>query len=173
MEDKDTKTRLTRRTLLAAAPFVAAAVGLRPESAVAAPAVGNRANAENSPPLSPFKFSLENSSSRWVGPGGNAREVNTGNFPISQSIAGVSMRLQPGGLRELHWHGIAAEWAYVIEGHIMTTIAPPDGTVEENEFGPGDIWYFPRGYGHALQGLGPGGCHFLLGFNTANSHGCG
>ncbi len=78
------------------------------------------------------------------------------------------MRLQPGGLRELHWHGIAAEWAYVIDGHIMTTIVSPDGTVQENEFGPGDTWFFPRGFGHALQGLGPGECHFLLGFDNGN-----
>jgi oxalate decarboxylase len=76
------------------------------------------------------------------------------------------MRLQPGGLRELHWHAVAAEWAYVIEGHVMTTVVSPDGTVEKNEFGPGDTWYFPRGYGHALQGLGPGQCHFLLGFDN-------
>jgi oxalate decarboxylase len=168
MEDKDTRTRLTRRTLLAAAPFVAAAVGLQPGGAVAAPEVGKAPNPEKFPPLSPFKFSLENSNSRWVGAGGNAREVNTSNFPISQSIAGVSMRLQPGGLRELHWHGIAAEWAYVIEGHVMTTVVSPDGTVEKNEFGPGDTWYFPRGYGHALQGLGPRECHFLLGFDNGD-----
>src|SRR2546430_1210192 len=50
----------------------------------------------------------------------------------------------------------------------MTTVVSPDGTVEENEFGPGDTWYFPRGYGHALQGLGPGECHFLLGFDNGD-----
>ena len=50
----------------------------------------------------------------------------------------------------------------------MTTVVSPDGTVEENEFGPGDTWYFPRGHGHALQGLGPGECHFLLGFDNGD-----
>jgi len=137
---EDTGPRMTRRTLLAAAPLAAA----------------------------PFKSSLENSNSRWDGPGGTAREVNTSNFAISKSIAGVSMRLQPGALRELHWHGIAAEWAYIITGHVMTTVVSPDGTVEKNEFGPGDTWFFPRGYGHALQGLGPGECHFLLGFDNGD-----
>jgi len=164
----DTGIRMTRRSLLAAAPFVAAAVGLGAERAVAAEAPVKASNADKFPALSPFKFSLENSNSRWEGAGGTAREVNTSNFPISRSIAGVSMRLQPGGLRELHWHGIAAEWAYVIEGHVMTTIVSPDGTVEKNEFGPGDTWFFPRGYGHALQGLGPGECHFLLGFDNGD-----
>jgi oxalate decarboxylase len=164
----DTGIRMTRRSLLAAAPFVAAAVGLGAERAVAAEVPVKAANADKFPALSPFKFSLENTNSRWEGAGGTAMEVNTSNFPISRSIAGVSMRLQPGGLRELHWHGIAAEWAYVIEGHVMTTVVSPDGTVEKNEFGPGDTWFFPRGYGHALQGLGPGECHFLLGFDNGD-----
>jgi oxalate decarboxylase len=168
VRDQDTGISMTRRTLLGAAPFVVAAAGLGAERAGAAEAPLKAANADKFPPLSPFKFSLENSSSRWDGPGGTAREVNTSNFPISKSIAGVSMRLQPGGLRELHWHGIAAEWAYIIEGHVMTTVVSPDGTVEKNEFGPGDTWFFPRGYGHALQGLGPGQCHFLLGFDNGD-----
>ncbi|MBV9453083.1 MAG: hypothetical protein JOZ19_02990 [Rubrobacter sp.] len=34
-------------------------------------------------------------------------------FPVSTGIAGVSMRLKPDGLRELHWHANAAERAYV------------------------------------------------------------
>jgi oxalate decarboxylase len=165
-----TGMRVTRRTLLAAAPLVAAAVGLGPTRAVAAAAAApvKPANTDKFPPLSPFKFSLEKSTSGWKGAGGTAKEVNTSNFPISKSIAGVSMRLQPGGLRELHWHAVAAEWAYIIEGHIMTTVIAPDGTVEKNEFGPGDTWYFPRGHGHALQGLGPGECHFLLGFDNGD-----
>jgi oxalate decarboxylase len=34
--------------------------------------------------------------------------------PPSQGIAGASMRLQPGCLRELHWHATAAELGYVV-----------------------------------------------------------
>jgi oxalate decarboxylase len=164
----DTGIRMTRRSLLASASFVAAAAGLAPEPTRAAEVPVKPSKADKFPALSPFKFSLESSKSGWAGAGGTAKEVNTSNFPISRSIAGVSMRLQPGGLRELHWHAVAAEWAYVIEGHVMTTVVSPDGTVEENEFGPGDTWYFPRGHGHALQGLGPGECHFLLGFDNGD-----
>ena len=65
------------------------------------------------------------------------------------------MRLKPGGLRELHWHANAAEWAFVIKGRVRTTVIGPDGVSETNDFDPGDVWYFPRGHGHALQGLGP------------------
>src|SRR5439155_20115452 len=47
--------------------------------------------------------------------GGFARETTTRELPISTEIAGVNMRLKPGGIRELHWHR-ESEWAYVIKG---------------------------------------------------------
>ncbi len=87
-------------------------------------------------------------------------------MPISKGLAGVSMRLEPGGLRELHWHATAAEWAFVVEGRVRTTVIDPAGNSETNDFGPGDIWYFPRGYGHAIQGMGPGTAHFILIFDN-------
>ncbi len=76
------------------------------------------------------------------------------------------MTLTPGGLRELHWHANAAEWAYVIEGNARTSIVDPQGRIEIVDFGPGDIWYFPRGHAHSIQGLGPSGTKFLLVFDN-------
>ena len=34
------------------------------------------------------------------------------------------------------------------------------------DFSPGDVWYFPRGHGHSIQGLGPGTCTFVLVFDN-------
>jgi len=61
--------------------------------------------------LEPFKYDIE-SEKGWVGPGGSAKEATVKQLPVSQSIAGVSMKLDPGAIRELHWHALAAEWAY-------------------------------------------------------------
>jgi oxalate decarboxylase len=114
-----------------------------------------------------FKFNIENQKG-WVGEGGSAKEATAAEFPVSQSIAGVSMRLQPGAIRELHWHALAAEWAYVLEGRCRTTVIAPNGQAEVDDFQVGDTWYFPRGHGHAIQALGPGECHFLLGFDNGH-----
>ncbi|HEX3368250.1 MAG TPA: cupin domain-containing protein [Candidatus Cybelea sp.] len=111
-----------------------------------------------------FKFDLENAKG-WSGAAGSARQHTVDEFPISQSFAAVSMRLEPGALRELHWHAIAAEWAYVISGRCRVTVIAPSGDGEISDFGPGDVWYFPKGHGHSIQGLGPGECHFLLIFD--------
>ncbi|MEX2115186.1 MAG: cupin domain-containing protein [Pirellulales bacterium] len=112
-----------------------------------------------------FRFALEQQPAK-TGHGGSAREASADHFPVSKGIAGVSMRLAPGSMRELHWHANAAEWAYVESGHCRITIYGPDGAKDVADFGPGDVWYFPRGHGHSIQGLGPGDCHFVLIFDN-------
>lgn len=114
-----------------------------------------------------FKYELEKKAPR-LAPGGITRGASVIDFPASIGIAGVSMRLQPGAMRELHWHANAAEWGYVIEGSLRTTIIHPDGITYNDNFGPGDVWYFPKGYGHAIQANGTGECHFILIFDNGN-----
>lgn len=77
------------------------------------------------------------------------------------------MTLEPGGVRELHWHAIAAEWAFMLEGHARITILDPEGECEVADFGPGDVWYFPKGYGHSIQALADG-AHFILAFDNGH-----
>ena len=98
--------------------------------------------------------------------GGTAKEATVAEFPVSDKLAGVYMTLEPGAVRELHWHADAAEWAYVIDGRVRVTIIDPQGQCEIVDFGPGDVWYFPRGHGHSIQGLGPGICTFVLVFDN-------
>jgi oxalate decarboxylase len=115
--------------------------------------------------LPTFKFELEKSQGKVIG-GSVGREATVKQLPISKGIAGVSMILEPGAMRELHWHATAAEWAFVIDGRVRTTVIEPTGCAETNDFEPGDIWYFPRGHGHVLQCLGDKPTHFILIFDN-------
>lgn len=115
--------------------------------------------------LPAFTFALEKSRGR-ARDGSYGKEATVEQLPISKGIAGVSMRLEPGVMRELHWHATAAEWAYVISGRVRTTVVDPQGRTGIDDFGPGDIWYFPRGHGHMLQCLGNEPCHFILVFDN-------
>ena len=115
--------------------------------------------------LPTFKFELEKSSGKVSG-GSVGREATVEQLPISKGIAGVSMILEPGVMRELHWHATAAEWAFVIDGRVRTTVIDPQGYAETNDFEPGDIWYFPRGHGHVLACLGDKPTHFILIFDN-------
>jgi oxalate decarboxylase len=115
--------------------------------------------------LPTFKFALEKSKAKVVGMN-SASEATVEQLPISKGIAGVTMRLAPGGMRELHWHATAAEWAFVNEGRVRTTVIQPNGESETNDFEPGDVWYFPRGHAHMLECLGNKPCHFILIFDN-------
>jgi oxalate decarboxylase len=116
-------------------------------------------------PLPAYRFALERQSPREE-VGGTAREASAAEFPASLGIAGVSMRLRPGGLRELHWHANAAEWGYVVEGRCRTTLIHPDSSWGAEGHETGDTWYSPRGYGHMIQTLGEEECHFILAFDN-------
>ncbi len=115
--------------------------------------------------LPTFKFELEKSQGRVIH-GSFGKEATVEQLPISKGIAGVSMKLEPGAMRELHWHATAAEWAFVIEGRTRTTVIDPQGNAETNDFEPGDVWYFPRGHGHQLECLGNKPTHFILIFDN-------
>jgi oxalate decarboxylase len=101
---------------------------------------------------------------RRVQDGGWSRQVNVHDFPISKDIAGVNMRLTAGGIRELHWHK-ANEWSLMLNGNCRLTALNIDGSTYVNDVTAGDLWYFPTGVPHSLQGLGPDGCEFLLVFD--------
>jgi oxalate decarboxylase len=115
--------------------------------------------------LPTFKFALERSAAKVEG-GSTAREATVNQLPISKGIAGVSMQLEPGAMRELHWHATAAEWAFVDRGRVRTTVIGPGGQAQTNDFDTGDVWYFPRGHGHMLECLGNEPCHFVLIFDN-------
>ena len=99
--------------------------------------------------------------------GGWTRQVTVRELGISKNIAGVNMRLNAGGVRELHWHK-AAEWSYMLSGTARITAIDADGRNFVDDVGVGDLWYFPPGIPHSIQGLNPDGCEFLLVFDDGD-----
>lgn len=113
--------------------------------------------------ITPTWYSFDLTHKR-VQEGGWTNEVTEKVLPSSKDLAGVRMRLTAGSFRELHWHE-ADEWAFMLYGNARVTVLNPDGTVFIGDVGKGDLWYFPAGYPHSLQGLGPDGTEFLLVFD--------
>ena len=116
--------------------------------------------------VAPFKYSFAEAHKR-IESGGWTRQVTMRELPVSKTMAGVEMRLVAGGVRELHWH-VSAEWAYMIYGSARITAVDAGGRGFVNDVGPGDLWLFPGGVPHSIQGLGPDGCKFLLVFNQGD-----
>jgi len=99
--------------------------------------------------------------------GGWSREVTVRELAVAKSIAGVDMRLTAGGVRELHWH-TAAEWAFMLYGNARITGLDAEGKSFVSDVTEGDLWYFPTGIPHSIQGLNPDGAEFLLVFDDGN-----
>lgn len=98
--------------------------------------------------------------------GGWSREITVRDLPIATTLAGVNMSLRPGGVRELHWHQ-QAEWAFMIWGCARITSIDWHGRNFIADVAQGDLWYFPAGLPHSIQGL-EGGCEFLLVFDDGS-----
>lgn len=112
-----------------------------------------------------LKFSFSDTSMK-LNHGGWSREITARELPIATTLAGVNMYLTPGGVRELHWHQ-QAEWAYIILGSARITSVDQNGRNFIGDVGAGDLWYFPPGLPHSIQGLASG-CEFLLVFDDGN-----
>lgn len=95
--------------------------------------------------------------------GGWSREVTQRELQSATEMAGVNMRLDTGGVRELHWHK-QPEWSIMLAGNARITAVDNDGKNFIADVQTGDLWYFPSGIPHSIQGLGPDGCEFLLAF---------
>ncbi len=123
----------------------------------------------NTPPptdsgdVGPIWYSFDLTHKR-IQEGGWTHQVTQRELPSSKDIAGVNMRLTAGSFRELHWH-TADEWAIMLDGSARITLLNPDGTIFIDDAAKGDLWYFPAGHPHSIQGLAPNGCEFLLVFN--------
>jgi oxalate decarboxylase len=112
-----------------------------------------------------LKYSFSAAHNRLL-PGGWAREVTVRELPIATELAGVNMRLKPGGVREMHWHK-EAEWAYMLAGRARITAVDQEGRNFIEDVAEGDIWNFPAGIPHSIQGLEEG-CEFLLVFDNGD-----
>jgi oxalate decarboxylase len=111
-----------------------------------------------------YPFSFAN---KRVYEGGWSREVTVRELPVSKSLAGVNMRLTAGGVRELHWH-TSAEWAIMLYGTARITAIDADGKSFVADVKKNDLWFFPSGVPHSIQGLNPDGCEFMLVFDDGD-----
>jgi oxalate decarboxylase len=112
-----------------------------------------------------LKFSFATARNRLLR-GGWAREVTVRELPVATTLAGVNMRLKPGGIREMHWHK-EAEWQYMLAGSARITVVDANGRNFIADVQAGDLWNFPAGLPHSIQGL-EGGCEFLLVFDNGS-----
>jgi oxalate decarboxylase len=99
-------------------------------------------------------------------PGGDARVVDSTNFPISTGIAAAMVTIKPGAMREMHWHPNASEWQYWIKGKGRMTVVTTGATARTVDFNANDVGYVPSMAGHCIENTGSEDLVFLEMFKS-------
>ena len=160
---------LNRRDLLAAAGAVAA-VGL--VSGVSAAAAA--ATASDAPTLTESDqsnaFDFATIAPQVVRSGGTVTEATGDNFPVlvGNDAASFLLVLEPGAVREPHWHPNAWEIDVPLSGRGRLGVANPDDTFSVQEIVPGQIGFIPQGYAHYIENIGSEELRWVVVFN--NTH---
>lgn len=86
--------------------------------------------------------------------GGEVRITDSRNFPISKTVAAAHAIIEPGAIREMHWHPNADEWSFFLRGRARITIFASEGTARTFDYLPGDVGIVPRNMGHFVENIG-------------------
>jgi oxalate decarboxylase len=92
---------------------------------------------------------------------GSVRIVDSNNFPASKMIAAGLVEVEPGGMRELHWHPNADELQYYIEGEGRMTVYASNTNAQTFDYQGGDVGYVPKSLPHYIENTGAAKLRYL------------
>lgn len=81
------------------------------------------------------------------------RITDSTNFPVSKTVAAAHLEIEPGALREMHWHPNADEWTYFKKGRARVTVFAAEGNARTFDYMAGDVGIMPRNNGHFIENL--------------------
>jgi oxalate decarboxylase len=99
--------------------------------------------------------------------GGTVRIADSSVFPVSKTIAAALVEIEPGAMRELHWHPNVDEWQYYIEGQARMGVFAAQGQARTFDYRAGDVGYVPFAMGHYVENTGNTPVRFLEMFRSS------
>jgi oxalate decarboxylase len=101
--------------------------------------------------------------------GGSFQQADEANFPIltGQEASIVLLTLQPGGIREPHWHPSAWEINIVTKGVAYWVLVDGNGNHESFEQKVGDVVFAPQGSFHFFENRGADDMKIVIVQNTS------
>ena len=101
-------------------------------------------------------------------PGGSIRILDHRNFPACTTVSVAMVEIEPGGLREIHWHTNQDEFQYYIQGDARMTVFMPGPKARTFNYHAGDVGYVPMGGFHYVQNVGKEKLVYLEFFNSSH-----
>ncbi len=99
---------------------------------------------------------------------GQVRILDSSGFPAATTITAALVEVEPGGMRELHWHPNADEWQYHLSGQARMTVFASGGAAQTFDYQAGDVGYIPRAMPHYVENTGTTTMRFLEMFRSPN-----
>ena len=96
--------------------------------------------------------------------GGKTTIIDVRNFPVT-NMAALIIELEPGAMREIHWHPNADEWQYYIEGEARMTVFDATSKARTFNYRAGDVGYVPKTLAHYIENIGTTKVRLLNVFN--------
>ena len=133
--------------------------GIVPSNTVAQDmeAIGGSVVASTNQYIFKLKSLAPTKASKW----GEARIVDSRNFPLATHISAGLVTIKPGGMCELHWHPNASEWQFWIAGKGRMTVFFPIDNARTVDFHANDVGYVPANAGHYIENTGETDVVFL------------
>ncbi|MBJ7534999.1 cupin domain-containing protein [Rhodomicrobium vannielii ATCC 17100] len=123
-----------------------------------------RAQLPDNPPKRPYTYHASNLEPDRF-PGGTIKTIDASIFPETTLSAHV-IELEPGGMREIHWHTDADEWTYYLSGQARVTVFDATAKARTFNYGAGDVGFVPRTMGHYVENIGNTPVRFVNVFNS-------
>ncbi|KAL1949429.1 hypothetical protein VTO73DRAFT_8310 [Trametes versicolor] len=113
----------------------------------------------------PFTFSLSQVKATQLS-GGTVKIVDSSTFTAATAISASEITVEPGAMRELHWHPTQDEWTFFISGQGRVTLFASSGNSRTFDYEAGDVGFVPASFGHFVENTGNTTLHFLEIFNS-------
>jgi oxalate decarboxylase family bicupin protein len=97
----------------------------------------------------------------YVVPGGQIKIVDTTTFPVAANFAAALVTVEPGAMREIHWHLNSDEWNFFLQGSARLTLFNAPDASATIDFTAGDVGYIPIANSHYVENTGTEDVVFL------------
>lgn len=86
--------------------------------------------------------------------GGSVKIIDPVTFPIAEKFSAALVTIQPGAMREIHWHLDSDEWNFFIQGQARVTVFKAPESARTFDFSTGDVGYIPAPQSHYIENTG-------------------
>ncbi|KAK3938023.1 RmlC-like cupin domain-containing protein [Diplogelasinospora grovesii] len=94
-------------------------------------------------------------------PGGSVKILDPLTFPVAKMFSAALVVVQPGAMREIHWHTTSDEWSFFLQGSGRITVFSAPASSRTFDFTAGGVGYIPAANSHYVENTGTEDLVFL------------